>query len=68
VSGEARRKAGQHVMILASVGSSRGLGKAKRPKGRARTGARPGGIHGGSAELVEMARRGHTRGRFGGLK
>jgi hypothetical protein len=67
VSGEARRNAGQHTVNLASVGSSRALGKAKRLKGREGTGAHPGGVHGGSAELVGMARRGGTRGRFDDL-
>jgi hypothetical protein len=42
------------------MGRRQGVGKAKRSKGRARTGARPGSVHGGSAELVEMARRGHA--------
>jgi hypothetical protein len=37
------------------MGPRQDVGKAKRPMGRAKTGAHPGGVHGGSAGLVEMA-------------
>jgi hypothetical protein len=42
------------------MGPKQGAGRAKRPAGRAEIGARPGGGHGGSAGLAEMARRGRA--------
>jgi hypothetical protein len=37
------------------MGPRQGVGKVMGPRERARTGVRPGGVHGGSAELVELA-------------
>jgi hypothetical protein len=59
-SGEVKGGARQCAMLLAPMGPKQGAGRAKRPTGRAETGACPGGGHGGSAGLAEMARRGRA--------